>query len=428
MTKKLFLATLICVATTTAATAQSVYKGLRVPQLSTVDRANIGAETNANNAKGQQIFNLTTGYMEYWDGTKWVSLADGDTIIGNEVVDASDVTLTRTGSGTAADPYKLKANVTNIADSIATYFDQYESLKETILNYVTESANIKSIADTIAYNFSNSTLKDTIVTYIKKNSVQSVSSDLSGFYFDNIDAANPVLKINNSPTAGMYLDAFGSWSKPENTSYTADGITIIESGNEFSVGAGGITTDKIADATIAWEDLNKSVTDSIQKRTTIDTIANRGGVTYNKTAANEYEIGLIPGVTTGQILQWNGSRWVLATAASVIKTLTITIDSTYTIESSNYTGKTVAAAAPLTVVGIEPVITATSGDSFIARNLGVSVTAKVVGNAIAYTLRVKNDNIDSSESFTIAAINIFYTCDEEVMAATGPVAEIYVGQ
>ena len=63
---------LVIISITLTATAQTVYKGLRVPQLSTKDRAQIGAETNQENAKGQQIFNLTTSEMEYWDGTKWV--------------------------------------------------------------------------------------------------------------------------------------------------------------------------------------------------------------------------------------------------------------------------------------------------------------------------------------------------------------------
>ncbi|MDR1763559.1 MAG: hypothetical protein LBR64_06375, partial [Dysgonamonadaceae bacterium] len=42
-----------------------------------------------------------------------------DTIVGNEVTDAANATLTRSGSGKDADPYKLAVNPTATADSIA---------------------------------------------------------------------------------------------------------------------------------------------------------------------------------------------------------------------------------------------------------------------------------------------------------------------
>ena len=53
------------------ATAQTTYLGLRVPQLTTLDRDKINPVANDSNAKGLQIFNLTTGQMEFWNGTKW---------------------------------------------------------------------------------------------------------------------------------------------------------------------------------------------------------------------------------------------------------------------------------------------------------------------------------------------------------------------
>jgi len=70
--KKTILLMMIGIFSVSIATAQTVYKGLRVPQLSTEDRAKIKAETHQESAKGQQIFNLTTSEIEYWDGTKWV--------------------------------------------------------------------------------------------------------------------------------------------------------------------------------------------------------------------------------------------------------------------------------------------------------------------------------------------------------------------
>ena len=70
--RKTILAVIIGVAT--VATAQTTYIGLRVPQLSAIERFMIGAEGNTANAKGLQIFNTTTGKMEYWDGSKWTPI------------------------------------------------------------------------------------------------------------------------------------------------------------------------------------------------------------------------------------------------------------------------------------------------------------------------------------------------------------------
>ena len=55
---------------------------------------------------------VTPGFY-YDDGTQWVRVSaatggtDADAIVGNEVTDAADITLTRTGTGTTADPYLL---------------------------------------------------------------------------------------------------------------------------------------------------------------------------------------------------------------------------------------------------------------------------------------------------------------------------------
>ena len=67
--KQALLAIVICVVAN--ATAQTTYQGVRVPQLSVAERLIIGVESNPANAKGLQIFNTTTGAMEYWDGAKW---------------------------------------------------------------------------------------------------------------------------------------------------------------------------------------------------------------------------------------------------------------------------------------------------------------------------------------------------------------------
>ena len=58
----------------------------------------------------------TSGNVMTSNGSAWISAApavDGDSVIGNEVTDAGDTTLTRTGTGTSGVPYKLKLNLGN---------------------------------------------------------------------------------------------------------------------------------------------------------------------------------------------------------------------------------------------------------------------------------------------------------------------------
>ena len=59
--------------TTHVANAQDrIYLGTRVPQMSTLDRSNIGAESNILNARGQMIFNTDSAMLQYWNGNLWV--------------------------------------------------------------------------------------------------------------------------------------------------------------------------------------------------------------------------------------------------------------------------------------------------------------------------------------------------------------------
>ena len=138
------------------------------------------------------------------------------------------------------------------------------------------------------------------------------------------------------------------------------------------------------------------------------------------------------GDVTPGIYYNDGTKWITAgtgdLAALVIKKLTIDINSVNSFQSVFWQGTTGASSNAVNVVGIEPVITSPEGDSFINQNLTISTSAKVVSGAIAYTLKVRNENIDTTKNFTVNSINIYYTCNETLGAGTAPVYGRLAGQ
>ena len=138
------------------------------------------------------------------------------------------------------------------------------------------------------------------------------------------------------------------------------------------------------------------------------------------------------GDVTPGIYYNDGTKWITAgtgaIASLVIKKLTINLNSVNSLYSVFWQGVTGTSANPIEVVGIEPVITSPQGDVFINQNLTISTSVKVVAGAIAYTLKVRNENIDSSKTFTVNAINVYYICNDTLAAGTAPVGGAFVGQ
>ena len=165
--RKLVLAAVLLTATVAGA---QIYKGIRVPQLNTIERANLGAETNPVNAQGQMIFNTDAGELQYWEGSHWTSVAAAkDTVVGNEVTGAANETLIRTGEGTSASPYKLRVNIASVGDSLMSNPVYVTNFADSIANYISNTYLGDSIAQYISNNFENTTLGDTILKYISTN-------------------------------------------------------------------------------------------------------------------------------------------------------------------------------------------------------------------------------------------------------------------
>ncbi len=129
-------------------------------------------------------------------------------------------------------------------------------------------------------------------------------------------------------------------------------------------------------------------------------------------------------------MQWDGTKWSLVTFSptSLIKKLTIEINTTDSVRSIFWQGTTEASANQIEVISIEPVISSTAGDVFINENLTISTSVKVVAGAISYTLKIRNENIDPSKKFTVESINIYYTCIDTLNVAEAPVSGKFAGQ
>lgn len=115
---------------------ESTNKGVLVPRVTLTGTAD--ATTIATPATSLLVYNtatagtspndVTPGFY-YWNGTAWVRMASGnalmsevDGVIGNEVLDAvTNGGLTRTGTGTALDPYKLKISDGTASGEVLTW-------------------------------------------------------------------------------------------------------------------------------------------------------------------------------------------------------------------------------------------------------------------------------------------------------------------
>ena len=171
---------------TTIVNAQNkIYLGIRVPQMNTDERGNIGAETNPLNARGQLIFNTDTGKLQYWDGTKWVQTDETDVNVTSQ---DGTVGVTRDGSN-----FDLSVNVKTIADSLSQYIAN-TILGDSILSYITQNIDNPTfnlgdvIQEYIANNFSTE-LGNTILNYITNNFPTELGDEILNYITNNFPTA-----------------------------------------------------------------------------------------------------------------------------------------------------------------------------------------------------------------------------------------------
>ncbi len=484
--KKMILAAGILTATVVAA---QVYKGVRVPQMNGAsDRDNIEVNGTVNPlAAGQLIFNTENGQLEYFDGQYWVSMGSDSVFAeffsNDSMLQVLIDSLLKNTNALDTLYSELLAN-TNLRDTIFDYLTTdpvVREMRDSIFNTVKglNGLTIGNIAgDTIAIGLPTGTANQLLmwddgawkaadpseiaiegdglgvafatglngVTTTVMPSVQDAKKDSLIISLPAGGATGQVLKwTETAPSSGVFAWQAGD---EDNTVYTAgtgiditSGVissTVTDNNTTYTVSTnesvrGDIT---LTPSTGAAQNIKINVNDpdSVIGNEVSDTIAGRGGLTLEGagTAVSPLKVGLVAGTAPDQILKWNNTtnKWELATAASVIKTVTLTSGASYTTESVFFTGATAATddATVPQVIGIEPVITSPQGDVFIGENLDISTTAKAVGNTIAWTVRIKSENINPGEGFTLTEVKISYISSGTIEDGTVPAGTLFVGQ
>ncbi|MDR0873806.1 MAG: hypothetical protein LBN27_10160 [Prevotellaceae bacterium] len=262
MTKKVYLALFLAIAGIASANAQMRISGSEEPNQSAVLDLNPDDNVSAGNAtlglalprvnlrnssdafplsahvRGMTVYNMaTTGDVTpgvYIDnGAKWLrqldsettalSAVERDSVIGNEVVDATvSGGLIRSGAGTTVSPYTLGVAQGGITtDKLANGSITINKLANNIFT---------ELGDNLAININNTILVDSIANLVNKNAVTSISG-MRGI---------SVSGTTNTPVVGLPAGSNGQVLKWNNGAWAA-GTDLV----------GGTTTgDEIVNATL----------------------------------------------------------------------------------------------------------------------------------------------------------------------------------
>ena len=196
-----------------------------------------GAGTAADPYKLKINDGTANGQILVWNGTKWVAQAapsEVDGIVGNEVTDVvANGGLTRSGTGTAADPYKLKINDGSTNGQILTW-DGSKWVAQAAASY-TAGSGLSLTGTTFSVNDATTTAKGIV----------QLAGDLSGTAISPVIANNAVTsnKIEDgsilaadlnsmSATSGQVLTFNGSNWTPLSTNVnitipTTDNYTVL---------------------------------------------------------------------------------------------------------------------------------------------------------------------------------------------------------
>ncbi|WP_156102269.1 hypothetical protein [Muricauda sp. MAR_2010_75] len=287
----------------------------------------------------------TAGELMQWNGTDWVlvdpstlTITEIDGIVGNEVTNATDGTLTRSGAGTLADPYTLGVSTNGISDN--------EIINDAVT--LAKIANGTTAGELMQWNGTDWVLVDPSTLTITET--------------DGI-VGN---EVTNATDGTLTRSGAGTLADPYTLGVSTNGISDNEIAND------AVTLLKLANGTTAGELMQWNGTDWVLVDPSTLTITETDGIVGNEvtnatdgtltrsgagTLADPYTLGvstngisdneiandavtllkLANGTTAGELMQWNGTDWVLVDPS----TLTITeIDGIVGNEVTNATDGT----------------------------------------------------------------------------------------
>ncbi|RUA13491.1 MAG: hypothetical protein DSY83_11150, partial [Flavobacteriia bacterium] len=245
------------------------------------------------------------GDLFQWNGSAWtlinqadISITEVDGIIGNEVVDATDGTLTRTGNGIDI-PYTLGVSplgigTNELADDSVTNEKINANVAGNGLNQAADGSLEVVVSDLVGDGSLSSPASTIALTGTPSGSL------LENVGIDVADNAITSAKIFDGTIATIDIA-----DNAINSAKIVDGTIVAADLTD-----GAVTSAKILDATIATIDIADNAINSskIVDGTIVAADLADASVTLPKIA---------DGTTTGQLMQWNGTDWILVEESSL---------------------------------------------------------------------------------------------------------------
>ncbi|MFI0425315.1 MAG: beta strand repeat-containing protein [Flavobacterium sp.] len=384
---------------------ESLNKGVLVPRMALTGATDV--TTVVSPATSLLVYNTATAGIApndvtpgfyYWNGTAWTRLAtgasatdsqtlslagsvlsisggnsitlpaDADAIVGNEVTDVNaGKGLTRTGTGTAADPYKVGMTDGTAAGQVM----EWNGTAWTIVNGASVVPNATTLVLGKVQLAGDLAGSGTVATAPKVSGLQGHPVSATAPTTGQILAFNGTSWVPTAPSAASEMDGVigneitdvvankglsrtgtGTDVDPYKvgmTDGTAAGQVMKWNGTAWAPAAdAGLTTEvdgsvtneiqtlSIAGSTVSLSNGGGSVvlpaeTDGVIGNEVTDVTANMGLTRSGSgTAVAPYTVGMTPGTAAGQVMQWNGTNWGLSSAGtgtvtSVIGTAPISV-------------------------------------------------------------------------------------------------------
>jgi hypothetical protein len=143
--------------------------------MTTENRAEIRAENNSDQARGQLIFNTDTDVLEYWDGENWVSIVSSESILEYVISHLS------TDLGDTIMKYIIQNFTTELGDTIISHIINHftDELGDVILNHITNNVTQK-LTDSIMANVSIGSVDETVLVTGSGTSTIDLSVNIEG--------------------------------------------------------------------------------------------------------------------------------------------------------------------------------------------------------------------------------------------------------